>query len=97
MKLLTRKPKPRFKLDVTRAQLLALAEGWQRKTRPFRLTVTKRELLHLQDAVDDAVGEFDAGRAPAAKVALSRRLHALTGEPLPPSTTKHAPKTGGAA
>lgn len=52
------------------------------RTRRVQLTVTRAELLALQDAIDDTVGEFDPGRAPSSLVALQRKLHALTGEGL---------------
>ena len=79
----------RFKLDVTRKELINLAAGLQRKKRPLlRLDVTKRELIVLQDATDDYAGDTGAGAKgeDARRLrALQRKLHKLTGEEMPPT------------
>jgi hypothetical protein len=50
---------------------------------PCRLTLTRLECLLLQDAIDDA-GPPPQTVAGARFAVLQRRLHDLTGEPLPP-------------
>ena len=55
--------------------------GDRRKGRTA-ITVTRAELIMLQDALDDAIG--GSWHNQSAYYALGRRLHVLTGEELPP-------------
>jgi hypothetical protein len=50
----------------------------------IRLAVTRTELLWIQDAVDD-IGPLPQPASDARLLALQCKLHALTGEELPPS------------
>jgi hypothetical protein len=67
-----------------------------KRSRAIRLTVTRTELLWIQDAVDD-IGALPKPSTDARLFALQRKLHALTGEELPPSRTRLRPVRGGGA
>ncbi len=55
----------------------------ERSSGKITITVSRAELVMLQDALDDAIG--GSWHNQRAYYALGRRLHALTGEELPPS------------
>ena len=48
------------------------------------LLLTREELLHLQDALDDYASDNCNRRPPSVVRFLQRQLHGLTGEGLPP-------------
>lgn len=85
-----------FKLDITRRELLRLAEGLQRKKRSFRLIISRAELLMLQDATDDVASGGATVDAARRLRALQRKLHALTGEELTAPCLCRDDRAGGA-
>jgi hypothetical protein len=56
------------------------------RTKParVRLTLTRPDVLFVQDAIDHR-GPFPNKQAEARRAALQRQLHALTGEEMPPT------------
>jgi hypothetical protein len=49
------------------------------------MALTPEDLLHLQDAIDDALAGVSDAASFAGLRRLQRRLHAKTGEELPPT------------
>lgn len=69
----------------------------RRKKRSNRLDVTNRELVILQDSLDDWAGDAasaQTGAAAARTRALQRKLHTLTGEEMPPTQAEQRAHLG---